>query len=191
MVATARIQNRYDHRLRELVRTTRDVSYAVRCGVPRSTARSWMNAPNVELVPLNSLNIDATQVQREVLRLQARVRKLIALLRVLLVVLRISRFSLNQSRLPNGSDKRSLLRAIDEARSALRLRSVLRAVRLSSSCYRHWKQENECALDDASSCPRVAPHQLTAAEVETIRDLATSLEYRHVPTGTLAVLAQP
>ena len=48
----------------------------------------------------------------------------------------------------------------------------------------------QCALDDGPSCPRVSPHQLTAAEVEAIRDLATSHEYRHVPTGTLALLAQ-
>ena len=129
-------------------------------------------------------------LQREVLRLQTRIQKLIALLRVLLVVLKISRFSLNQARFPDGNDKRSLLRVIDHARSALPLRSVLRVVRLSSSRYHHWKQENECALDDGLSCPRVCPQQLTAAEVERIRDLATSQEYRHVPTGTLALLAQ-
>jgi len=125
-----------------------------------------------------------------ILRLQNRIRKLIALLRVLLVVPKISRFSLNQARLPEGYDKRSLLRVIEQARSALPLRSVLRVVRLSSSRYHHWKQEKECALDDGPSCPRVSPHQLTAAEVEAIRDLATSQEYRDVPTGTLSVLAQ-
>jgi putative transposase len=190
MVTTARTQNRYDHRLRELVQTTQDVSYAVQCGVPRSTARGWLKAPSVEVVTLNSLNTDATELQREVLRLQTRIRKLSALLRVLLVVLRISGFSLNQTRLPGGTAKRSLLRVIDQARSALPLRSVLRVVRLSSSRYHHWKQQNPCALDDGPSCPRVCPQQLTAAEVKAIQDLATSDEYRHVPTGTLAVLAQ-
>ena len=190
MVTTTRTQNRYDHRLRELVRTTQDVNYAVQRGVPRSTARGWLNAPGVEVVTLDSLNMDATQLQREVLRLQARIRKLIALLRVLLVILKISRFSLNQVRLPDGHEKRSLLRVIDQARSVLPLRSVLRVIRLSPSRYHHWKRENLCSLDDTPSCPRISPHQLTAAEVEAIRDLATSQEYRHVPTGTLAVLAQ-
>ena len=190
MVTTPRTQNRYDHRLRELVRTTRDVSCAVRCGVPRSTVRGWLNAPNVQVVSHDSLNMDATQLQHEVLRLQARIRKLIALLRVVLVVLKISRFSLNQTRLPDGNDKRSLLTVIDQARSALPLRSVLRALRLSSSRYHHWKRENQCALDDGPSCPRVCPQQLTASEVKAIHDLATSHEYRHVSTGTLALLAQ-
>ena len=190
MVTTTRTQNRYDHRLRQLVRTTQDVSYAVQCGVPRSTARGWLSAPSVEVVTLDSLNMDATELQREVLRLQNRIQKLIALLRVLLVVLKISRFSLNQARFPDGNDKRSLLRVIDHARSALPLRSVLRVVRLSSSRYHHWKRENECALDDGPSCPRVCPQQLTADEVEAIHELATSDEYRHVPTGTLALLAQ-
>jgi len=141
-------------------------------------------------VSLDSLDMEVHQLQREVLRLQSRIRKLIALLRVVLVVLRISRFSLNQVRLPEGNDKRALLRAIDQARSALPLRSVLRVVRLSSSRYHRWKPENECLLDDRTACPRVCPQQLTGDEVEAIRELATSQEYRHVPTGTLALLAQ-
>jgi len=141
-------------------------------------------------VTAEALNMDAIQLQREVLRLQTRIQKLIALLRVLLVVLKISRFSLNQIRLSDGKDKRSLLRMIDRARSALPLRSVLRVIRLSPSRYHHWKREEQCALDDRLSCPRVSPRQLTAAEVEAIHDLATSHEYRHVPTGTLALLAQ-
>jgi len=44
MVTTARTQNRYDHRLRQLVQTTKDVTYAIQCGVPRSTARGWLAA---------------------------------------------------------------------------------------------------------------------------------------------------
>ena len=142
MATTTRTQNRYDHRLRELVRTTQDVSCAVQYGVPRSTARGWLSDQNVEVVTLDALNTDDAQLQREVLRLQGRIRKLIALLRVLLVVLKISRFSLGQTRLPDGNDKRSLLRVIDQARSALPLRSVLRVVGLSSSRYHHWKREN-------------------------------------------------
>ena len=86
--------------------------------------------------------MDAIQLQQEVLRLRTRIQKLIALLRVLLVILKISRFSLNQTRLPDGHDKRSLLRAIDRSRSALPLRSVLRVIRLSPSRYHNWSRKN-------------------------------------------------
>ena len=136
------------------------------------------------------LNIDTIQLQQEVLRLRARIQKLTALLRVLLVVLKMSRFSLNLARFPDGNDKRSLLRAIERSRSALPLRSVLRAIRLSPSRYHNWNRDQQCELDDRPSCPRHSPHQLTAAEVDTIGDLVTSDEYRHVPTGTLALVAQ-
>ncbi len=105
-------------------------------------------------------------------------------------MLKISRFSLNQARFPDGNDKRSLLRVIDHARSALPLRSVLRVAGLPSSRCHHWKQKNDCAREDGPSCPRVCPQQLTSAEVQAIHDLATSHEYGHLPTGTLAVLAQ-
>jgi putative transposase len=38
--------------------------------------------------------------------------------------------------------------------------------------------------------PSHSPHRLTRAEIEAIGDMVTSADYRHVPTGTLAVLAQ-
>ena len=66
-------------------RTTPDVSYAVQCGIPRSTARGWISARTVEVVTADVLNMDAAQLQQEVLRLRIRIHKLIALLRVLLV----------------------------------------------------------------------------------------------------------
>jgi hypothetical protein len=66
---------------------------------------------------------------------------------------------------------------------------VLRVVRLSPR-YHGWNREEQCALDDRWSCPRSSPQQLTAAEVDVIRELVTSEDYRHVPTGTLARLAQ-
>jgi transposase InsO family protein len=47
-----------------------------------------------------------------------------------------------------------------------------------------------CDLDDRPSCPRSSPHELTPGEVAAIRDLVTSPDYRHVPTGRLAILAQ-
>ena len=190
MATTTRTQKRYDHRLRELVRNTQDVSCAVQYGVPRSTARSWRTTPSVQVVTADPLHMDAIQLQQEVLRLRTRIQKLIAVLRVLLVILKISRFSLNQIRLPDGHDKRSLLRAIDRSRSALPLRSVLRVIRLSPSRYHNWSRQEQCALDDRVSCPRLSPQQLTAPEVSVIQDLVTSDEYRHVPTGTLARFAQ-
>jgi transposase InsO family protein len=50
--------------------------------------------------------------------------------------------------------------------------------------------QHACTLDDQSSCPHTAPHRLTPPEVRTIKEMVTALEYRHVPTGALAVLAQ-
>ena len=190
MVTTTRTQKRYHHRLRELVRKTQDVSRAVQYGVPRATARSWLTAPSVQVVTADPLNMDAVQLQQDVLRLRTHIQKLIALLRVLLVVLKISRFALDQTRLSHGKDKRSLLRVIDRSRSALPLRPVLRIIRLSPSRYHHGNRAQQCPLDDRPSCPRLSPQQLTPAEVQAIQDLVTSQEYRHVPTGTLAILAQ-
>ena len=102
-------------------------------GVPRSTARSWLKEPNAEVVTADVLDMNALRLQQEILRLRIRVQKLTALLRVLLVVLSMSSYSLSQARLPDGDQKRTLLRAIDRSRTALPLRSVLRMIRLARS----------------------------------------------------------
>jgi len=141
-------------------------------------------------VTIDTVDLDATQLLREVFRLRRRVQKLTALLRVLMVVFRMSGYTLNQARLPEGNNKRSLLRAIERSRSALPLRALLRVVRLSPVRYHAWSRKDACALDDRSSCPRSSPQQLTAAEVSVIQELVMSDDYRHVPTGTLARLAQ-
>ena len=70
------------------------------------------------------------------------------------------------------------------------LRALLRVLRLSPSRFHAWRRQDTCALDDQASCPRTSPHRLTPSEVQVIKDMVTSPEYRHVPTGTLAVLAQ-
>ena len=47
MPLLARRQQRYDHRLRNLVQRTGDVTVATDVGVPRSTARGWLGGPTV------------------------------------------------------------------------------------------------------------------------------------------------
>ncbi len=107
-----------------------------------------------------------------------------------MVLLKNARFSLAHARIPEQPDKHKLLRAIERLRSVLPLRIILGVLRLSHSRYHLWKREQECPLEDMPSCPRVSPHQLTTAEIATIKEMVLSEEYRHVPTGTLALLAQ-
>ena len=180
----------YVHRLRDLVRSAGGIGHATRRGVPRSTARGWLTAARAEVFTLDAVEMDILSLQQEVLALRKRVERLVALLRLVVVMLKVSGFSLACSRFPDAAVKVSLLRAIDRSHSVLPLRSVLRVLRLSQSRYHSWKREDECGLDDMPSCPRSSPQQLTRAEVKTIKEMVTSDEYRHVPTGTLAWLAQ-
>jgi transposase InsO family protein len=190
MIATTRTQQKYDHRLRDLVRTTGDVGHAIQQGVPRSTARGWLTSTNTHVVTVDVVDLDTLQLQQEVLALRRRIERLIALLRIFVVLLKVSGFSLASTRISDGPGKLALLRAIERSRCILPLRIVLRILRLSHSRYHSWKREEECGLTDMPSCPRSSPQQLTRVELNTIEEMATSEEYRHVPTGTLAVLAQ-
>jgi len=190
-MAATRAQRVYDHRLRNLVRATGDLALAARLGVPRSTAAGWRRGSGVPVFAAPDAAPPEEALVAEVARLRRRVQRLRALLRVLLAVVRVFGIDLARRRVPEGEGKRRLLRAIDRAREALSLRRVLRVASLSPSRYHSWRgAAASCQLDDRGSCPRSSPHWLTAEEIRRVREMVTSQDYRHVPTGTLAWLAQ-
>ncbi|QDU30652.1 hypothetical protein ETAA8_57990 [Anatilimnocola aggregata] len=190
MTSTTRTQRRYDHRLREMVCNSKNIDAAVRRGVPRSTARGWL-APTTTLpvVTLPAANHDNIHLQQQVLALRRRLDRLVSLLRLITLLLKVAGFSLANVRLPDGTATTRLLRAIDRSRSHFTLRAVLRMVGLSHTRYHAWSNETRCSLADQASCPRSSPQRLTRDEVNAIREMVTSDEYRHVPTGTLARLS--
>ena len=191
MPTTGRPQQRYDHRLQHLVHRTGDVTIATDLGVPRSTARGWLGGAPTAVVCLDVADLTEPELRQEVVKLRRRVQKLTALLRLVLAVLRTSGFCLTEERLPDGRDKMRILRAVDRARAFVPLRALVRFLRVSPSRFHAWRRRQQtCALDDQSSCPRTSPSRLTPPEVRAIQDMVTSPDYRHVPTGTLAVLAQ-
>jgi putative transposase len=184
-------QRRYDHRLRDLVQRTGDLTSATDLGVPRSTARGWLVAPPKAVVSLEVADLTEPELRQEILKLRRRVEKLAALLRLALALLHTSGFSLSRERLPEGEAKLRILSAIERTRDYIPLRAVLRFLGLSPSRFQAWRRrQTACTLDDQSSCPRTSPHRLRPSEVQAIGAMVTSPEYRHVPTGTLAVLAQ-
>jgi hypothetical protein len=143
------------------------------------------------VVGLDVANLSELELQQEVLKLRRRVQKLAALLRLALSLLRVSGCTLSGERLPDGQDKLRILRAVDQPRACIPLRALLRLLHLSPSRFHAWRRRHTvCALDDQSSWPRTSPHRLTPSEIRVIHDMVTSPLYRHVPTRTLAVLAQ-
>src|SRR6516162_4974540 len=133
-----RPQKRYDHRLRELVRRTGDLTIATELGVPRSTARGWLCTTPTVTISLDMANLSELELQQEVLKLRQRVQKLATLLRLALVLLRVSGFMLAGERLPDGLDKLRILRAIDQGRAWIPLRALKRLLRLSPSRFHAW-----------------------------------------------------
>ena len=101
MPTPSRLQQRYDHRLRDLVQRTRDLSIATDLGIPRSTARAWLGAAPSVVVTLDVADLTEPELRAEIVRLRRRVDKLAALLRLALALLRASGFSLSGERLPD------------------------------------------------------------------------------------------
>ena len=93
MTTTSRPQQRYDHRLRDLVQRTGDLTIATDLGVPRSTARGWLRATPTVVVSLEVADLTEPELRQEILKLRRRVEKLAALLRLALALLHASGFS--------------------------------------------------------------------------------------------------
>ena len=89
-MTTARPQQRYDHRLRELVQRTGNPTIATDRGVPRSTARGWLRTLPTVVVSVDVADLTELELREEVLKLRRRVQKLAALLRLALALLRIA-----------------------------------------------------------------------------------------------------
>jgi putative transposase len=189
MITSTRAQRIYDHRLKQLVRQTGKVDVAVQSGVPRSTAYGWLTKCRSDVVTLDVFETDVADLQREVIQLRRRCVRLVSLLRLIITVMKVSGFSMARVRLSDEQAKQRVLRAIEQARVHFTLRATLRVTGLTHGRFHAWTK-GECGLDDSDSCPKTSPHQLTPAEVSPIREMVTSDEFRHVPTGTLARLAE-
>ena len=160
-------------------------------GVPRSTAVDWLRRDRRPVVTGHVSGMETVQLQAEILKLRQCICRLGAVVQLLLALVRARGGHLEQTRLPEGPTRARLLRAIERANSDLSLKSALRILHLSPSRYHHWRQgQRACGLEDAGTCPKTTPTRLTADEVLTIKSMVESLEYLHVSTGRLAVLAQ-
>lgn len=170
---------------------TGNLTIATELGVPRSTAVGWLRVEHRDVVTIDVLDTRKIELQAEVLKLRSRVRILATVVGLLLALVRIAGFKLDGIVLAEGAARTALLRAVERARGVLPLRAVLRVLGMSPSRFHAWKRAgDDCCPSNMTSCPMRAPNQLTWEEISSIRDLATSPEYRHVPTSRLAVLAQ-
>jgi hypothetical protein len=156
MPHTARLQQRYDHRLRNLVQRTRDVTVATDLGVPRSTARGWLGPTATVVIGLDVVDLTEPELRREILKLRRRVQKLTALLHRALALLRTSKFSLSGERLPEGRAKMRILRAVDRAREYLPLQAVLRFPRVSPNRFHAWCRRQRRRSASAGTSGRAA-----------------------------------
>jgi len=188
MISTARMLRRYDHRLRDLVRSA--ATSDTRLDKCSSLHRSRLARPaRAAVVTVDIVDMVVSTYSRKCS--SSRRRRTAGCIapagdRVVESVWRLARLR------PAPRCGGEGLAASSRPPLTLRLplRAVLRVLWLSQSRYRSWKRKHECGLDDMPSCPRSSPQQLTQAEVETIKEMVTSDEYRHVPTGALVLLRQ-
>ena len=164
----------YDARVRELVCATGNPRLFPELNIPKSTLRGWINGEFRTAVGTESVTRTEIELYSENAKLRQRVRVLQAVMCLLVVLIRVAGCRLDGERLPDGAAKSKIMTAIGKATKILALSSVLKVVGLSQSRYHAWRRlDRACELTDRSSCPKKSPGQLTATEVEAIRQLAT------------------
>jgi len=195
-MAAVRIQQAYDHRVRlRVFEGESDITLSQQESIPRSTIATWKARPPKQVVTLacdqmSSAEIERTSLQVENQRLKTKLAAMRSLVMLLLTVLRLSGFTFEGKRLPDGTDKKHLLRAIQRAARHFKLAKLLPHIGLSNSRYHAWASTKPCELTDVSSCPRSYSSQVSANEQAAIGKLLQDPDYSHVPTRTLVVLAQ-
>ena len=138
MSDSIRTQKQYDHRLSQFIQATGDLNLTIRYGVPCSTARGWRKQAHTNVVSFDVLDMDAAALQQAILVLRRRVVRLLCLLQLVVVALKLSEFSLDKSRVPDGSGKQRMLRAIERARVHMPFRCVLQRIGMSRTRYHAW-----------------------------------------------------
>ena len=194
MLTTARVLNRYDHRLRDLVHATADSTIARINGVPRSTVAGWIKHKPKAIVSVQQFAPNPPQLlqelQQEAVRLRAQIAKRRSLLRLIFLILRLSGFKLERYRIPVPKNKTKLIQAVDRATAVISKRSVLAVIGLSALRYHSSTNADICQLTDLPSCPKSHPNQLTGDEVAAMRDMVEDKELGHLTTCALVRLAR-
>ena len=184
----AAMRHQYDHRLRAMV-CNGDSPDLTRQVVPPSTMRSWRRRGPRDVVTLDT--VDETDLRGQIARLQRRVEILTTLLRLLFLQIRITGSGLDDTRLPDGKAKTTLVAAVKRAASHVPLEVALRTVGISPARFYDWQRPGRlCQLDDRPSCPKTRPTSLTPKEVQTMKEMVLDVALRHMPIRTLALHAQ-
>ena len=183
-------RNAYDHRLRELICYTNDVELAVRLGVHRSTAKSWLQRGPRDVLTADVLDVGIDELRAKVLYLDKRNQALQAIIRLMLVLARVTGMRLHATRIPDGARKKIILSAVERAVRLVPRNVALRLVGLTPARYHAWRSAAPCHLDDRSSCPKTRPTQLADSELRIMRDMVRGQDYRHFSIRALALHAQ-
>jgi hypothetical protein len=128
----------YDYRIRQTICETGDRDLFPELDIPRSTVRSWIHRGVPDVVTGDLVLRDRPDLLVEIQELRHRVALLGAVIGLLTAMLRVSRVRFDFERLPDGEDKRILLRAINRSGKAMPLLAALRITRLSPSRYHSW-----------------------------------------------------
>ena len=187
---TAAQRRSYDHRLRLAIAETGDPHLFGSLDIPASTRRSWSSRPAPNVVALHPGDRELVELQVAVAKLEAANAKLRAVVRLLLALVTVLGGRLGDRRVETASNKTRLLGAVRRAEPVLGRAQSLRVLGLTPERVREWNRRAlECRLDDAPSCPKSRPQQLTINERRTIRGYVTDLALRHLSVASVALLA--
>jgi putative transposase len=185
------IYRKYDHRLRNLIATSKDPYLLPHIKIPLSTRRSWVRKGPVEVVTMSEFDLNTQELLHKVAGLEKQLLVSKAESTLTSKSIKIMGFELQYKRIPKSVIKESILAQIKEASEFLSIGRCLEIVGLSSARYYSWiKSRVACALEDVPSCPKITPCKITYFELRKMKAYLTDASLFHISITSLSWLAK-
>ena len=132
------LYRRYDHRIRNLIASSKDPYLFPKLDIPLSTARSWIKRGPVDVVSVTDLDQSSEQLQMKIANLEKELEEVRAETNLISKSIKIFGFEIQYKRLPNSLVKEAILNQLKLASNIVPLRRCLEIVGLSSARYYSW-----------------------------------------------------
>ncbi|MFN9066317.1 MAG: DDE-type integrase/transposase/recombinase [Bdellovibrionales bacterium] len=160
--------------------------------IPRTTANYWIKQGNSSDDPIvESLTGAINDIWYELTACQGRLAEQEALVKLLKTTVGATGFKLRWKHIDSNEVKFQILDHMAAALVHAPRKMCLELIGLSLSRYKRWRRERRgCAISEIRSCPKGNANQLTFAEIQKMKHLATSKDHSHFPIVSLHYFAK-
>ncbi len=178
--------NSYHTSIKQLAKRNKLPHKYIAC-IDRSTIWRWKNENEDKYLGSELSDIDLLEQFLEKRESATVIRTYLKLATTFSAILRRS----SQLQKTLSEYKESFVRSIHKYRKNINLKLILRLCNISSSVFYHWKNQvlKKCPSSPFQLCRRIYSNQLTANEVNHMKEMLSGQRFRYWPVNSIAYYA--